>query len=158
MTVMTTPAPPREENLPRVTILCGFLGAGKTTLLRHLLTQADGRRWAVVVNDLASLNVDAALVRRDTAANTNAGTGASPGEVVELGNGCVCCTGRDDLGEAIARLAAEATVAEELELKRREEMELKRREEEAQRQHVSVGCAAGWLCTRADVGLRELPS
>lgn len=97
---------PHKENLPRVTILCGFLGAGKTTLLRHLLAQAEGHRWAVVVNDLASLNVDAALVRRDTAANTNAGTGASPGEVVELGNGCVCCTGRDDLGEAIARLAA----------------------------------------------------
>lgn len=109
MAVMTTPAPPHKENLPRVTILCGFLGAGKTTLIRHLLAQADGRRWAVVVNDLASLNVDAALVRRDTTAN--AGTGASPGEVVELGNGCVCCTGRDDLGEAIARLAAEGDYA-----------------------------------------------
>ena len=109
MTVMTTPDPPHKENLPRVTILCGFLGAGKTTLIRHLLAQADGRRWAVVVNDLASLNVDAALVRRDTTAN--AGTGASPGEVVELGNGCVCCTGRDDLGEAIARLAAEGDYA-----------------------------------------------
>lgn len=98
-----------EENLPRVTILCGFLGAGKTTLLRHLLAQAEGRRWAVVVNDLASLNVDAALVRRDT--TNNAGAGVSPGEVVELGNGCVCCTGRDDLGEAIARLAAEGDYA-----------------------------------------------
>ena len=83
MTVMTTPDPPHKENLPRVTILCGFLGAGKSTLIRHLLAQADGRRWAVVVNDLASHKVDAALVRRDTTAN--AGTGASPGEVVELG-------------------------------------------------------------------------
>ena len=85
--------------LPAVTVLSGFLGVGKTTLLQHLLAQAEGRRWAVVVNDLAALNVDAAVVRRSV--------GDDGGEVVELGNGCVCCSGRDDLGEAIARLAAE---------------------------------------------------
>ncbi|MFH1499108.1 MAG: GTP-binding protein [Verrucomicrobiota bacterium] len=84
---------------PAVTVLGGFLGAGKTTLLRHLLAQSAGRRWAVVVNDLAALNIDGALVRADPL--------PGGGEVVELQGGCVCCSGRDDLGETLARLAAE---------------------------------------------------
>ncbi len=83
---------------PPVTVLSGFLGAGKTTLLRHLLSQAAGRRWAAVVNDLASVNIDAQLV---------ASAGAS--RVVELGNGCVCCSVRDDLAEAIVELCATGT-------------------------------------------------
>lgn len=87
----TTQSRPR----PQVTVLCGFLGAGKTTVLRHVLNQAEGRRWAAVVNDVAALNIDATVVQLDKA----------PGEVVELGNGCVCCTSRDDLAEAVARLA-----------------------------------------------------
>jgi len=82
--------------LPPVTVLSGFLGAGKTTLLRHLLGQAAGRKWAAVVNDVAAINVDAQLV---------AGAGAA--RVVELGNGCVCCTVRDTLAETIAELAAQ---------------------------------------------------
>jgi G3E family GTPase len=92
---------PASENIPRVTVLCGFLGAGKTTLLRHVLAQAPTtageKRWAAVVNDVAALNIDAAVVRADPVA----------GDVVELGNGCVCCSSRDDLAEAIARLASE---------------------------------------------------
>lgn len=84
---------------PAVTVFGGFLGAGKTTLLRHLLAQSAGRKWAVVVNDLAALNIDGALVRDEPL--------PGGGEVVELQGGCVCCSGRDDLGEAIARLAAE---------------------------------------------------
>ena len=84
--------------LPSVTVLSGFLGAGKTTLLRHLLGQATGRKWAAVVNDVAAVNVDAQLV---------AGAGAA--RVVELGNGCVCCTVRDSLAETIAELAAQKT-------------------------------------------------
>lgn len=80
---------------PPVTVLSGFLGAGKTTLLRHVLAGANGRRWAAVVNDLASVNIDAQVVARAGAA-----------EVVELGNGCVCCTVRDALAETIAELAA----------------------------------------------------
>jgi G3E family GTPase len=86
----TTPSAP-----PPVTVLSGFLGAGKTTLLRHLLAQAEGRRWAAVVNDMASVNIDAQLV---------AGAGAK--RVVELGNGCVCCSVRDELAETIAELCA----------------------------------------------------
>jgi G3E family GTPase len=81
---------------PPVTVLSGFLGAGKTTLLRHLLGQAAGRRWAVVVNDVAALNIDAQLV---------AGAGAR--RVIELGNGCVCCSVRDALAETVAELAAQ---------------------------------------------------
>lgn len=79
-----------------MTVLSGFLGAGKTTLLRHLLGQSEGRRWAAIVNDVASVNVDAQLV---------AGAGAE--RVVELGNGCVCCSVRDELAETIAELAAD---------------------------------------------------
>lgn len=88
-------ADPDSPPLAQVTVLCGFLGAGKTTLLRHVLGQAEGRRWAAVVNDVAALNIDAAVVQRD----------AGAAEVVELGNGCVCCSSRDDLAEAVARLA-----------------------------------------------------
>ena len=87
---------------PPVTVLCGFLGAGKTTLLNHLLRQAEGRRWAAVVNDVAAINIDAALVR-------DAGAGdemATARDVVELGNGCVCCSAKDELAETIAELAA----------------------------------------------------
>ncbi len=80
-----------------MTVLSGFLGAGKTTLLRHVLAQAEGRRWAAVVNDVAALNIDGAVVE-------TLGGGA---EVVKLENGCVCCSNRDDLGEGLARLATE---------------------------------------------------
>jgi G3E family GTPase len=81
-----------------VTVLCGFLGAGKTTLLRHWLAQAAGQRWAVVVNDVATLNIDGAVVR----------LGEAPGaaEIVELAGGCVCCSSGDDLAETLARLGA----------------------------------------------------
>ena len=85
-----------QDALPPVTVLSGFLGAGKTTLLRHLLGQAAGRKWAAIVNDVAAVNVDAQLV---------AGAGAA--RVVELGNGCVCCSVKDSLGETIAELAAQ---------------------------------------------------
>lgn len=93
----------KPSSLPPVTVLSGFLGAGKTTLLRHLLAQAGsagvgperGRRWAVVVNDLAEINIDAQLVAQAGAART-----------VALGNGCVCCTVRDELAETLAELCA----------------------------------------------------
>ncbi|WP_221030742.1 CobW family GTP-binding protein [Actomonas aquatica] len=92
-----------ETGKPAVTVLSGFLGAGKTTLLRHVLAQAEGRRWAAVVNDVAALNIDGAVVE-------NLG-GSGGAEVVKLENGCVCCSNRDDLGEGLARLAAEGEFA-----------------------------------------------
>jgi len=84
-----------SRELPPVTVLCGFLGAGKTTLLRHLLGQAEGRRWAAVVNDVAAINIDGQTVQ-----------GAGADRVVQLGNGCVCCSVKDELAETIAELCA----------------------------------------------------
>lgn len=84
---------------PAVTVLCGFLGAGKTTLLKHLLKQSEGRRWAVVVNDVAAINIDADEVR------ASGGETAATRDVVELGGGCVCCSSKDELAEAIVELA-----------------------------------------------------
>lgn len=95
-----------------VTVFCGFLGAGKTTLLRHLLGQASTAgehghpaRWAAVVNDVAAVNIDGAVVSEENEVRAALGAEGAA-EVVELGNGCVCCSGADDLGEAVARLAA----------------------------------------------------
>ena len=86
---------PRKESL--VTVLCGFLGAGKTTLLKHVLAQAEGRKWAAIVNDVAALNIDGAVVRAGF---------ENTGDIVELGNGCVCCSSKDELAETVAELAA----------------------------------------------------
>ena len=94
--------------LPPVTVLCGFLGAGKTTLLRYLLGQAEGRRWAAVVNDVAAINVDAQVVQGAGARAT--GSGEAP-RVVQLSNGCVCCSVKDELAETIAELCANGQYA-----------------------------------------------
>lgn len=78
--------------MPRVlvTVLTGFLGAGKTTLLRSLLTQSDGRRIAVIVNEFGDAGFDGGLVEQ-CAANA-----CAPGDIIELTNGCICCTVADD--------------------------------------------------------------
>eukprot|EP00966_Prymnesium_polylepis_P030296 704522-Prymnesium_polylepis.1 len=81
-----------------MTLLGGFLGAGKTTTLQHLLANREGLRIAVLVNDIAAVNVDAMALRRTT---LEAGDGV---EMMQLENGCVCCSAAGDLVPAVAAL------------------------------------------------------
>lgn len=84
-----------------ITVLSGFLGSGKTTLLNHILNNKQGMKVAVIVNDMSEVNIDARLVE-DTGALSR-----TEERLVEMSNGCICCTLREDLIEEVGRLAHE---------------------------------------------------
>ena len=89
-----------NKRLP-VTVLSGFLGAGKTTVLSHILNNRRGKKVAIIVNDMSEINIDSSIVQNEVSLNR------SEEKLVEMSNGCICCTLREDLLEEVTQLALE---------------------------------------------------